>query len=95
MPGMNRRGPEGEGPMSGRGRGRCNPSNRASNYLDTSERAGMSTPFRQSQGRGRGQGQGLGQGAGRNQVSGRGLGQGQGQGERMIKRDGSGKKRMG
>ena len=44
MPGMNRRGPEGEGPMSGRGRGRCNPSNRASNYLDTSERAGMSTP---------------------------------------------------
>ena len=78
--------------MSGRGRGRCNPSNRASNNLDTSERGGMNTPFKQGQGRGRGQGQGLVQGAGRSQGTGRDMGQSQG--ERMRRRDGSGKKRM-
>jgi hypothetical protein len=29
MPGLNRRGPEGMGPMTGGGRGLCNPANRS------------------------------------------------------------------
>ncbi len=28
MPGLNRRGPQGEGPMTGRRMGRCNPDNK-------------------------------------------------------------------
>jgi hypothetical protein len=97
MPGLNRRGPEGEGPMTGRGRGRCNPSNRAVNSFDASAGSGMNAPFRlgaagsMGQGAGRGMGQGVGRGMG--QGAGRGLGQGQGL--RMGRRDGSGRRRMG
>lgn len=83
MPGMNRRGPEGEGPMSGRGRGRCNPVNRESNNSDAPAAGGMNAPFRQGAGRGMGQG------------AGKGMGQGQGQGERMRRREGTGRRRMG
>ena len=83
MPGLNRRGPEGEGPMTGRGRGRCNPSNRVADSFDASAGGGMNAPFRQGAGRGMGQG------------AGRGMGQGQGQGLRMGRRDGSGRRRMG
>lgn len=83
MPGMNRKGPDGEGAMSGRGRGRCNPSNSETNSFDASEGAVMNAPFRQGAGRGMGQGQGQG----------RGMGQGQAQG--MRRRGGSGRRRMG
>ncbi len=72
MPGMNRRGPEGEGPMSGRGLGRCNPSNRESNNFDAPAGAEINAPFRQGAGRGRGAIRGMGQA----------------QGERMRRRDG-------
>jgi hypothetical protein len=81
MPGMNRRGPEGDGPMSGRGQGRCNPSNRGSNNFDAPAGRGANAPFRPDAGRGLGQGQGQGMG--------------RGQGERMRRRDGSGRRRMG
>lgn len=83
MPGMNRRGPEGEGPMSGRGRGRCNPANREFNNSDDPADAGMNAPFRQGAGRGMGHG------------AGKCLGQGQGQGERMRRGEGTGRRRMG
>ena len=45
MPGFNRRGPEGMGPMTGGGRGLCNSANRASN---------QERPFMDGTGRGRG-----------------------------------------
>ncbi len=61
MPGFNRKGPDGEGAMSGRGRGRCNPSNRESNNLDAPAGAEMNAPFRQGAGRGMSQGQGQGE----------------------------------
>lgn len=79
MPGMNRRGPEGEGPMSGRERGRCNPSNRESNNFDAPAGRGANAPFRRDAGRGLGQGQGMGRG----------------QGEGVRRRDGSGRRRKG
>ena len=64
MPGMNRRGPEGEGPMSGRGRGRCNPANRVANSFEALSGAGTRASFRPDAGRGatRGAGRGFGQG---------------------------------
>jgi len=89
MPGLNRRGPEGEGPMTGRGQGRCNPSNRVANSFDASAGSGMNAPFRL------GAGGGMGQGAGRGMGQGAGRGMGQGQGLRMGRRDGSGRRRMG
>ncbi|MDD2247056.1 MAG: DUF5320 domain-containing protein [Proteiniphilum sp.] len=61
MPGMNRRGPKGEGAMSGRGRGRCNPSNREPNNFDAPAGAGRRATFLQEVGRGMGQGQGQGE----------------------------------
>jgi len=81
MPGLNRRGPQGEGQMTGRGRGRCNPSNRVVNSFDAQAEGGKNAPFRLGAGRG------MGQGAGR--------GMDQGQGLRMGRRDGSGRRRMG
>ena len=81
MPGLNRRGPQGEGQMTGRGRGRCNPSNRVVNSFDAQAEGGKNAPFRLGVGRG------MGQGAGR--------GMDQGQGLRMGRRDGSGRRRMG
>ena len=64
MPGMNRRGPEGEGPMSGRGRGRCNPANRVANSFEALSGAGTRASFRPDAGRGatRATGRGFGQG---------------------------------
>lgn len=44
MPGFNRKGPDGEGPMSGRGKGRCNPSGRGRGDLETRERTGADAP---------------------------------------------------
>jgi hypothetical protein len=31
MPGFNRKGPQGQGPLTGRGMGKCNPGNRDAN----------------------------------------------------------------
>lgn len=50
MPGFNRRGPEGMGPMTGGGRGLCNPANR---ILSNQEES-----FTGNAGRGRGRGAG-------------------------------------
>ena len=56
MPGFNKRGPEGMGPMTGGGRGLCNPANRS--FLN---RGGA---FSAGAGRGRGFGGGRGRRAG-------------------------------
>ena len=58
MPGLDRTGPQGDGPMTGRGMGRCNPDNRDSD----------------DQGRGRGFGRGFGRGNRRGQGRGFGNG---------------------
>lgn len=67
MPGLNRKGPLGEGPMTGRKMGRCNPENRGktddeiiqNRILESSEtKKGMGWGLR----RGRGRGLGLGRG---------------------------------
>ncbi len=44
MPGFNRKGPDGEGTMSGRGRGRCNPANRGRNDFEAREGTGADAP---------------------------------------------------
>lgn len=97
MPGLNRRGPQGEGQMTGRGRGRCNPSNRVVNSFDAQAEGGKNAPFRLGAGRsmGQGAGRGMGQSVGRGMGQGAGRGMDQGQGLRMGRRDGSGRRRMG
>ncbi len=67
MPQGDGTGPQGQGPKTGRGLGKCSPKD--------------GTPAPQDQGgrvSGRGQGRGLGKGAGRSQGKGRGTGQGRG-----------------
>ncbi|MDD4234688.1 MAG: DUF5320 domain-containing protein [Bacteroidales bacterium] len=77
MAGFNRKGPLGEGPMTGRGLGRCNPKSEIDeNEIKTDERplrlgrrANLGT---KEPGSGlRGAGRGLGRGAGRGQGRGR------------------------
>ncbi len=63
MPGFDRTGPRGEGAMTGRGQGRCNPDGAS---------FGAGNPVGRGSGRGRGCGRGSGKGSGR--VSGRGSG---------------------
>ena len=63
MPQGDRTGPQGQGPKTGRGQGKCGPKG--------------ATPATQGQS-GRGRGQGSGKGAGRGQGKGRGGGQGRG-----------------
>jgi hypothetical protein len=72
MPGLNRRGPNGEGPMTGRKMGRCNPDNKRKTDDEilqsrngTNQRQGYF--FGRELGRGKGQGFGKGLGRGRNQ----------------------------
>lgn len=65
MPGLNRKGPEGEGPMTGRGQGRCRkPENTDENYGESREMTGRGRGrrlrFRGESGFGRGRGQGRG-----------------------------------
>ena len=62
MPGFNRRGPEGEGPMTGRGLGRCNENaNRREDDRDFDERGtGRRWRFRFGGDRGFGSGRGFG-----------------------------------
>jgi hypothetical protein len=63
MPQGDRTGPQGQGPKTGKGRGKCGPKG--------------GTPASQGQG-GRGRDQGSGKGAGRGQGKGRGAGKGRG-----------------
>lgn len=69
MANRNQRGPEGQGPMTGRGLGRCNGKENTENRADVE-------PARNGRGRGMGNRRGLGQGQGQ----GRGGGQGRGKG---------------
>jgi hypothetical protein len=67
MPGLNRRGPNGEGAMTGRKMGRCNPDNKGKTdeeIIQSSSIAAVANPGI-GRGRGRGMGKGLGQGLGR------------------------------
>jgi hypothetical protein len=63
MPQGDRTGPQGQGPKTGKGQGKCGPKG--------------GTPPSQGQG-GRGRGQGSSKGAGRGQGKGRGAGKGRG-----------------
>jgi hypothetical protein len=65
MPRGDRTGPQGQGPMTGRGRGKCNPNDRASTPR---EQAGMGSGRKADRNRG----QGSGRRAGRGQAKGRG-----------------------
>lgn len=68
MPGLNRRGPQGEGPMTGRRMGRCNPDNNGKTDEEMLQNKDSSLEPGQGLGRGlgfaRGQGR-LGRGLGR------------------------------
>ena len=75
MPGLNRTGPLGEGPRTGRGLGLCNPRSGAS-ATRFAWGAGRGLGF----GRGRGFGRGFGPGMGRGRGYGRGFGPGMGWG---------------
>lgn len=70
MPGLNRKGPLGEGPMTGRKLGRCNP-----NRKDNTQESGKSIP--------KGRGLGLGKGKMRGRKKGKGLGQAWGKSQRF------------
>ena len=69
MPRGDRTGPEGQGPMTGRGRGKCNPKDRASVSPD---QGGMGLGRKLGRGRGQGPGRGAGRGAERGAGQGRG-----------------------
>ena len=71
MPGFNRKGPAGAGPMTGRGLGLCNPRyadsiQRDDPYFDDRRGLGMRRGFNRGYGRGMGNGYGAGFGPGRN-----------------------------
>ena len=69
MPQGDRTGPEGQGPKTGRGQGKCGP------------KGGTPAPQRQGgMGAGRGRGAGRGAGRGKGQGAGQGTGRGGGQG---------------
>ncbi len=84
MPGLNRRGPMGKGPMTGRRMGRCIPENKGK--TDEEILQDRDSAFQQEQvadrglglGRGRGLGRGLGFGGGRGLRRGLGFGYGRG-----------------
>jgi len=68
MSGLNRKGPNGEGAMTGRRMGRCNPDNKGKTDDEILQNRTSSEQL----------GQGMGQGMGRGLGRGRGLGKGQG-----------------
>lgn len=72
MPGLNRRGPNGEGPMTGRKMGRCNPDNKGKTDDEILQNRNET-----NQGQGNFFGRGLGRGKGRGFGKGLGLGRGQ------------------
>ncbi len=67
MPGLDRTGPEGQGPATGRGLGRCRKQQPAGNDVseNTPSRRFDSDETGRGQGRGAGRGRGLGRGLGR------------------------------
>jgi hypothetical protein len=65
MPGLNRRGPNGAGPMTGRKMGRCNPDNKGKTDDEIIQSSSTSSQSNQRMGRGRGRGMGKGLGLGR------------------------------
>jgi len=82
MPGFDRRGPNGDGPMSGRGLGRCSEAsdNQEANTNNTQQNIPEDQRFASpGVGYGRGLGRGLGRGIGRG-FFGRGRGRGFGRG---------------
>ncbi len=70
MPGLNHRGPEGEGPKTGRGMGNCGKPSESQATTNTSSNEG----FQPGRGLGRGRGKAFGRGRG----SGKGLRNGRG-----------------
>ena len=86
MPRLNRKGPEGTGPMTGRGMGRCNPANRGMENDEILQQRLRETPRQADTPAGtaeRGVGRGLGRGSGEGgRGLGRGLGRGSGEGGR-------------
>ena len=60
MPGLNRRGPLGEGPMTGRRMGRCNPDNKGKTDDEILQNKDSSLEPEQRLGRGLGLGRGQG-----------------------------------
>ncbi len=73
MPNLNGRGPNGEGPRTGRQLGKCNPVQKESNEQESS--LNTTPPLRN--------GAGLGRGAGAGNRPGKGMGQGNGRGRRL------------
>lgn len=79
MPGLDRKGPAGQGARTGRGLGKCRtPENRDQHI---SENAHDASVERKGPGGGKGQGRGEGRGEGR------GLGRGQGKGRAVRRQD--------
>jgi hypothetical protein len=72
MPGLNRKGPNGEGAMTGRRMGRCNPDNKGKTDDEILQNRTPAEPL------GQGMGQGMGRGLGRGRELGKGLGEGKG-----------------
>lgn len=64
MSGLNRRGPNGEGAMTGRKLGHCNPENRGKTDDEIPQNKATLIQTGQGMGRGRGKGLGLGRGQG-------------------------------
>lgn len=77
MPRGNKKGPQGEGPNTGRGLGYCTGHDEPGYTSDAPRRGGEGFGRGSGLGRGQGRGQGLGRGQG---GAGRGMGRGQGRG---------------
>ena len=74
MPGLNRKGPNGEGPMTGRRMGRCNPDNKGKTDDEIIQDRMSSSSANQEMGYGQGRGRGFGRGFGARGGLGRGRG---------------------
>ena len=82
MPGFNGTGPAGMGPMTGRGRGGCRPSQTAYGPSTAGEPGYSDPSYAQGLGRAQGSGRGRGVSSGVRPGSGRGRGNGAGMGRR-------------
>jgi Family of unknown function (DUF5320) len=81
MAGRNGTGPTGEGPLTGRGLGNCNPKTNTEDNQDINNQdlpRGRGLGLGNGRGPGRGMGRGLGQGGGRGMGRGQGGGRGRG-----------------
>ncbi len=85
MPGLNRKGPNGEGAMTGRKMGRCNPDNKGKTDDEIIQNRMSASPANQEMGYGMGRGRGFGRGFG----PGRGFASGLGRGMAMRFRRGN------